>query len=76
LEDIKNLFEYVDIAFANGAVFLANLLKFNTEDVVEICIPLTKLTNKNRGKKRIVILTNRPNPAYVCQYNPELECYL
>jgi len=72
LEDIKNLFEYADIVFANAAeaVFLGNLLKIHDpENLSELCIHLAKLGKKNKNKKRVVVITNGPNPAYICEYD-------
>jgi adenosine kinase len=72
LEDIKNLFEYADIVFANAAeaIFLGNLLKIHDpENLSELCVHLAKLVKKNKTKKRVVIITNGPNPAYICEYD-------
>jgi adenosine kinase len=76
LEDIKNLFEYADIVFANAAeaIFLGNLLKINDpENLSELCIQLAKLSKRNKNKKRVVVITNGPNPAYICEYDHALH---
>lgn len=72
LDDIKNLFEYADIVFANAAeaVFLGNLLKIHDpENLVELCVHFAKFAKKNKNKKRVVVITNGPNPAYICEYD-------
>lgn len=72
IDDIKNLFEYADIVFANAAeaVFLGKLLKIqDPENLAELCIHLAKLNKKNKSKKRVVVITCGPNPAYICEYD-------
>jgi adenosine kinase len=71
LEDIKNLFEYADIVFANfaEAIFFGKLLGLETDDVEEICLFLSKMPKKNKNKMRTVVITCGPDPAFVCQYD-------
>lgn len=72
LEDIKNLFEYADIVFANAseAIFLGALLGFEEEDnLANLCVKFAQLPKKNKNKKRCVVITCGPDPAYVVEYD-------
>ena len=55
--DISKLCEYADIIFANE------------QEALLFCELLNIYSNKNKNKKRIVIVTSGPNPASCCQYD-------
>ena len=73
--DIEKLCEYADIIFANEAeaLLFCKLLNFksgNNETIEDIAIQLCKnIPKKNKNKKRIVVVTCGPHPAYCCQYD-------
>jgi adenosine kinase len=73
LEDIKKLFEYADIVFANAAeaMFLSTLLNIQNDgyDLGNLCVELSKLPKANKNKNRVVIITSGPNPAFVTEFN-------
>ena len=74
-EDIAELCQYADIIFANKseASYFCKLLELevvNYEDTEELAYQLCKnIKKKNKNKKRIVVVTNGPNPASCCQYD-------
>ena len=73
--DIEQLCEYADIIFANEseALLFCKLLNFETgsnETIEDIALQLCKnIPKKNKNKKRIVVVTCGPHPAYCCQYD-------
>jgi len=73
LEDIKVLLEYSDILFANAAEakFLANLLgiEFSEDDLGALCKKFASMKKRNQKRKRTVIITCGPNPAFACEYD-------
>ena len=76
-DDIAKLCEYADVIFANEseALLFCKLLNFktgNNETMKDIALQLSKnIPKKNKNKKRIVVVTCGPNPAYCCQYDHE-----
>ena len=75
INDIKQIYEYADIVFANEfeALELCKLLNFEVgtnETIKDITLQLCRnIPKKNKRKKRIVVVTCGPNPAYCCQYD-------
>lgn len=45
----------------------------NDENLAENCEFLCRYPKKNINKRRVVIVTWGPNPAYVCQYDHKLK---
>jgi len=77
-EDITKLLDYVDVLFANAAEarFLANLMgiNYNEDDLGDLCKQFSRRKNKmNKDKKTVVVITCGPNPAFVAEYNPNLD---
>lgn len=75
--DIKELCEYADVIFANAeeASIFCKLLNFQTNGCCDelakaICKEINK---KNKDKKRIVVVTAGPMPAYCCQYDHKIN---
>ena len=72
---IEKLCQHADIIFANEqeAQLFCQLLHFeikNKEDIKDIALQLCKNIPKiNKNKKRIVVVTCGPRPAYVCEYD-------
>jgi len=77
-KEIKTLFTYSDIVFTNAAeaMFYSDLCEFEESDnLAEICKFMAASEKKNQEKKRVVIITNGPNPAYVAQYDFTKEIF-
>lgn len=76
--DIQNLWEYADIAFANvaEAKFFGKIIgiEFEEDDIRTLCINLAKLPKKNKNKKRVVVITCGPSAAHVADYDFENNC--
>lgn len=74
IDDISKLVSYADLVFANldeGLCFLEVLgqrVERNSKIVVEKIAELEKF---NKNKPRIVVITNGPEEAWVCKYNPK-----
>jgi len=73
-DDIMALIEYADVFFSNAAEakYFASLMGYETED--EDFGKLCKFfagypKKKNMNKKRVVIVTCGPNPAYVAEFD-------
>jgi adenosine kinase len=39
------------------------------DDLGELCINFVKLPKRNKHKKRVVVITSGPNPAYIAEYD-------
>ena len=44
-------------------------MKDNTQEIQQICIEMAKIPKKNKNKKRVVVITCGPNPAFVAEYD-------
>jgi adenosine kinase len=73
LNDIISLIEYADFVFSNAAeaLFFSQLaFSANIDNLADICeLICKKIKKKNQQKRRVVVITNGPNPAYYCQYD-------
>ena len=71
LEDIKNLIEYADIIFVNAeeSIFFAKMMVLETNDFGLISEFIAKFPKKNLLKRRTVVITCGPNPAYCCEFD-------
>lgn len=83
IEEIKNLIEYADIIFSNAAeaqflgeylgievfILVNNVNIQDSENIALVCENICKYKKINKKKKRVVIITCGPNPAYVCEYD-------
>lgn len=71
LEDIKNLVEYGDIIFVNAeeSIFFAKMMGLETNDFGLISEFIAKYPKKNPLKRRTVVITCGPNPAYCCEFD-------
>ena len=71
LTEIKSLLEYSDIIFSNAAeaVFFAKLMGLETDNFELICEFIAKYQKKNPMKKRTVVITCGPDPAYICEFD-------
>jgi len=71
IEDIKNLLKHADVVFSNAAeaMFLASILEWEEFDLGSVCKKMASYEKKNTEKKRVVILTNGPHPAYCAEYD-------
>merc|ERR1711957_73 len=71
LDDIKTLVEYGDIIFVNAeeSIFFAKMNGLETNDFGLISEFIAKYPKVNPLKKRTVVITCGPNPAYVCEYD-------
>merc|ERR1712032_517821 len=71
LEDIKNLIEYADIIFVNAeeSIFFAKMMGLETHDFGLISEFMAKHPKKNLLKRRTVVITCGPNPAYCCEFD-------
>ena len=71
LEDIKNLIEYADIIFVNAeeSIFFAKMMGLETNDFGLISEFIAKFPKKNLLKRRTVVITCGPNPAYCCEFD-------
>jgi adenosine kinase len=73
LEDIKHVLKFADVVFTNAAEasFFAKLCKFSTdsENLADVCKFMASYEKKNTDKKRVVVITNGPDPAYVAEYD-------
>jgi len=74
LSDIMELVTYADILFANlaEAKFLGELLNLD-EDLInnlpELCKTFAQYGKQNENKKRVVVITCGPDPAYITEYD-------
>lgn len=71
LEDIKTLLEYADIIFVNAeeSIFFAKMMGLELNDFGLISEFIAKYPKKNPLKRRTVVITCGPNPAYCCEYD-------
>jgi len=71
LLEIKQLLENADIIFSNAAeaIFFAKLMGLETENFGLICEFMAKYPKKNPRKRRTVIITCGPDPAYISEYD-------
>jgi len=72
IEEIKELIQYADIIFANAAeaIFLSSLLRGGEVDELEnLCSFLSKYPKINTFKKRVVVVTCGPDPAYISEFD-------
>jgi adenosine kinase len=71
LSEIKQLLENADIIFSNAAeaAFFAQLMGLETDNFGLICEFIAKYPKKNPSKRRTVVITCGPDPAYVCEFD-------
>ena len=71
LEDIKTLVESADIIFVNAeeSIFFCWMMGLETNDFGLISEFIAKYPKKNHSKRRTVVITCGPNPAYCCEYD-------
>lgn len=72
IQEITTLYYDVDIVFSNFAEarYFGDLLGISSKlDIKDLIIQLASLTKNNMNKNRIVVITNGPNPAWVCEYS-------
>jgi adenosine kinase len=74
LTDILGLLEFTDIVFSNlaEAKFLGELLNLDESilnDLPELCKTLVMIPKRNSNKKRVVVITCGPDPAYITEYD-------
>jgi adenosine kinase len=71
LEDIKLLIEFADVIFVNAeeSIFFAKMNGLETNDFGMICEFIAKFPKKNVLKRRTVVITCGPNPAYCSEYD-------
>lgn len=71
INEIKSLLEFADIIFTNAAesIFFTKLMGLETENYALICEFIAKSPKKNPLKKRTVVITCGPDPAYVCEFD-------
>jgi len=72
LDDIKKLLAHADIIFSNAAeaMFLAALMEWEEFELGTVCKRMAAYEKRNTDKKRVVIITNGPHPAYCAEYDP------
>jgi adenosine kinase len=84
LTDISGLIEYADVLFSNAAEaqlfaklafsFVMIILIKDVDSFSDICEMICmKIKKKNTKKKRVVVITNGPDPAFYCQYDFETD---
>lgn len=71
LTDIKYLLEYADIIFSNAAEseYFANQMGLETNDYALIAEFIAKYPKNNPFKKRTVVITCGPDPAFICEFD-------
>jgi len=70
--------KYADIIFTNAdeARYFASLCQFDeSEDLEQVGKFMASFDKKNQTKKRIVVITNGPHPAYVVEYDFKKESF-
>lgn len=76
INEIISIYEDADIVFANlaEARYFGNLMGFSGNyEVKDLMFYLASLQKGSRNKNRIVVVTNGPEPAYVCEYSFQIE---
>ena len=71
MDDIKSIVEYGDVIFVNAeeGIFFAKMNGLETDDFGLISEFIAKFPKINPLKKRTVIITCGPNPAYCCEFD-------
>lgn len=71
LAEIKSLLESADVVFTNAAEseFFAKQMGLETGNYSLICEFIAKFPKKNLFKKRTVIITCGPDPAFICEFD-------
>jgi len=71
LSEIKELLEYADIIFCNAveAAFFAKLMGLETQNYGLISEFIAKYPKKNMSKRRTVVITCGPEPAYISEFD-------
>lgn len=68
-EQLMSVMPYIDILFGNEneGEAIAQALELGTKDLKEIACKLAALPKENKERKRIVIITQGPDPVLLCE---------